>query len=364
MATVMEAMDRINIPWCQDTLGNIIVGVDSVKAYKNRVAQPRQEPLRVFIAHMDHPGFHGSRWLSTTRLKVRWYGGSPTRHLRGSRVWIADRNGPITEGHLVSAQLSTRGQGIVSAEVRLSRSAFPSKRPAATTLHGGFNFRAPLWRQGKRIYTRAADDLVGVFAILETARYVASKRCPSDGSDFIGLLTRAEEVGFVGAIGHFELGWLHDKRRPVVCVSLEASRTLVGAKVGKGPVVRLGDRKTAFDPGGLKVLSDLANKLLPTCHQRRIMDGGACEAYAATAYNFSTIGVSVPLGNYHNQGFEGGPDCKASGGPAPEFVHSDDVSGLLRLCRGVMTHGLEWASPWEADRKKLKKLFNRYQRLL
>ena len=95
---------------------------------------------------------------------------------------------------------------------------------------------------------------------------------------FIGLLTRGEEVGFVGAVKHFESAYLAKARRPLMVVSLEASRTLTGAIIGKGPVVRLGDRRTVFDAGGLQVLSQLAERLLPKAHQRRIMDGGACEA--------------------------------------------------------------------------------------
>ncbi len=70
----------------------------------------------------------------------------------------------------------------------------------------------------------------------------------------------------------------------MVGVSLEASRTLPGAVVGKGPVVRLGDRRTVFDAGALKVLSELAERVLPGGHQRRIMEGGVCEATAATVY--------------------------------------------------------------------------------
>ena len=46
---------------------------------------------------------------------------------------------------------------------------------------------------------------------------------------FIGLLTRAEEVGFIGAIAHFDLGWLTRAGRPIICVNLENFRTSRGA---------------------------------------------------------------------------------------------------------------------------------------
>ena len=178
------------------------------------------------------------------------------------------------------------------------------------------------------------------------------------------MLTRAEEVGFVGAIGHFELGLLQQARRPVVCVSLEASRTLPGAIIGKGPIVRLGDRRTVFDSSGSHVLSTLAQKILPGKYQRRIMDGGSCEGTAATAYGLPVIAMSVPLGNYHNEGFEGGQQCNHKGGPAPEFIHLDDLSGQLKLCHGLMRKDLPWSEPWKPVKSRLQKNFKAYKKLL
>jgi endoglucanase len=178
------------------------------------------------------------------------------------------------------------------------------------------------------------------------------------------LLTRGEEVGFVGAVGHLGLGWIARASRPIVCISLETSRTLPGALIGKGPVVRLGDRRTVFDPGGLAVLTALAEKHLPGRHQRRIMDGGSCEATAATAWGLPAIGISVPLGNYHNQGFEGGPDCRAPMGPAPESVHLDDVDDLLTLCQQLMRPKLAWNDAWAATRGRLVEGFRKHHALL
>lgn len=361
IATVSRALEETRVPFFADPVGNIVVGVGSRKEYLDLVREKSTEPLRMFIAHMDHPGFHGVEWLAARRLAVRWHGGAPVKHLAGARVWLADSNGWAGSGLLANVKLTASKRTIGSAEVRLDT---PLDLPAKT-LYGGFQFRAPVWRSGQRLYTKAADDLVGVFAIVAMAQEIF-RRQRTAKPPFIGLLTRAEEVGFIGAIGHFELGWLDQSRgrRPVVCVSLEASRTLPGAVVGKGPVVRLGDRRTVFQPGGLKVLADLAEQILPGHHQRRIMDGGACEATAATVYGFDAIGLSVPLGNYHNQGFEGGPDCPRADGPAPEFVHLDDIAGELALCRALLKPGLPWAEPWNKQRQTFRKHLRYYRRLL
>jgi endoglucanase len=363
VAVVQRVLEQAGIPFFRDPVGNVIVGCASRADYRRLAREKSGEPLRLFIAHMDHPGFHGVRWVSNTRLRIKWHGGSPVRHVSGSQVWLATAQDYRAEGRLSRVRLLKSRHAIYTAEVQVI-SATKDTRPKADTLYGGFKFRAPVWRAGKKINTKAADDLVGVFAVISTALDLHKKSRRKKTPPFLGLLTRAEEVGFVGAIGHFELDWLASARRPVIAVSLETSRTLPGALIGKGPVVRLGDRRTVFHPGYLKVLTDVAQDTLPGKHQRRVMDGGSCEATAAITYGLPAIGLSVPLGNYHNEGFEGGPGCRAPGGPAPEFVHLDDIEGLLKLCRALMRNDLPWDRPWETQRRLMRRKLREYRRLL
>lgn len=360
-AEARRQLDQAGAPHFTDPAGNLVVGVASLRDYRRLLERRDAEPLRLYIAHMDHPGFHGVRRIGEDRLAVRWHGGSPVKHLKGARVWLGHEHDLLDGGRLVRSELHASGRWLERAEIRLD--APLPKDVKVRRLFGGLDFRAPVWRSGKRVLTRAADDLVGVFAILETAR----RLFPVSGQDrppFVGLLTRAEEVGFVGAIAHFESGLLARARRPVVVVSLEASRALPGAEIGKGPVVRLGDRRTVFDPGASSLLAGLAEQALPGGHQRRLMDGGACEASAATAFGLPTVGLTVPLGNYHNQGFEGGPDCRGPGGPAPEFVHLGDVAGLVTLCQALMRPDLPWEDPWAGRRRELNENLEKYRRLL
>ncbi|OGW60983.1 MAG: hypothetical protein A2V83_06990 [Nitrospirae bacterium RBG_16_64_22] len=353
-AVATRTLEEARVPFFEDPAGNIVVGVPSRPAYARLVREKSREPVRFFMAHMDHPGFHGLSWIAADRLKVKWHGASPVARLIGAPVWIAAVDGNEVGGRIAAVKPARSGRGIDTAEISVDSEPFP--RRDAKTAFGGFRFKSPVWTIGNRVYARAADDLIGVFTLVWTAIDVFSPRKRSS-PPFVGLLTRAEEVGFIGAIAHFERGWLARAGRPIVCVSLETSRALPGAEIGRGPVVRLGDRQTVFNPGETAVLSTVAEKTLGKNHQRRIMDAGTCEAAAALAFGFSAVGISVPLGNYHNQSIEGGPDSRGPGGPAPEFVDLRDVAGELALCAALLKPGLPWADPWRALRNRLRKRF-------
>ena len=83
------------------------------------------------------------------------------------------------------------------------------------------------------------------------------------------------------------------------------------------------------------------------------MDGGTCEATAALAFGLKAMGISIPLGNYHNQSFEGGPESRGNHGPAPEFVHLTDIEGMLTLVEGLMEEKEAWSDPWQVKRNSL-----------
>ncbi len=359
ISEISRTLKESQVPHFLDPIGNLVVGVDSRKAYLEKISHQNLEPLRFFIAHLDHPGFHGTQWLSRNRLQVKWLGGSPTQHLEGAQVWLATYPKTwMTQGILEKVQLKPSGLSIDSATVVLSENTNQdSSQSLASSIFGGFSFRSPWWQEGELLYTQAADDLV-------SASVITSLALKTSETPWIGLLTRAEEVGFIGAIGHFELGWLDHAQRSPLCISLETSRTLLGAEIGKGPVVRLGDKFTVFDPGTLRVFSDLAQEILPNRHQKRIMDGGTCEATVATVFGFHCMGISVPLGNYHNQSLEGGPDSSPAHGPAPEFVHLEDVSGMSQLCQALLTPGLPWNKPWGKKMNEFKKEQAAYTHLL
>lgn len=275
----------------------------------------------VLVAHMDHPGFVvtavGGREVAATFMggvlpqyfkdaPVELFDGSDDR-VTGKVVWHDPDN---SQAHIL---LSGRRVGLATGDV--GRWRYP---PRAGVYRG--LLRAP-----------ACDDLAGVAAALE-ALDRARKR--SD-MDHIGLLlTRAEEEGFVGAIAACRLGSLPADAR---ILSIETSPTLADAPIGAGPIVRVGDRSSIFDaPLSNRVSAIAAKSGLP--HQRRLMDGGSCEATAFGAYGLAATGLCLALGNHHNMvdraGVTSGTAERAI--LAPEEISLDDFDGLVSLLARVV----------------------------
>jgi putative aminopeptidase FrvX len=72
----------------------------------------------------------------------------------------------------------------------------------------------------------------------------ARSGCGESPASVYGVFTRAEEVGFIGAI---QLAKSKQLLQDVTVVSLETSAELPPAKIGAGPIVRVGDRTSVFD---------------------------------------------------------------------------------------------------------------------
>ncbi len=223
-----------------------------------------------FAAHMDHPAYVGREFL----------GGVPERYLK--------------------------------------------KKPT-TRKFGGFrmwDLPACELRAG-RIRSRACDDLIGCAAIVAALREL---ECTGAQCAAWGLFTRAEEVGFVGAI---ELAKSGRMPKSVTVVSLETSSVMGGSvKIGGGPIIRVGDRTSVFDSAATAQLQAAA-KTAGITHQRALMQGGTCEATAYALYGYRTAAMCVALGNYHN--------CGPGDRIAPEFVSLEDSLGMARLCVAAAT---------------------------
>ena len=304
-ATRAEAMQfcaEHALPAALDTVGNVFVRLNHA---------PRQRPL-VLAAHLDHPGFAVERRLGPRRFVLKFHGRVADAYFRkGARV-------RLQPGH-VPARLVRRLRG----EERRFEFEVQSA-PEVAPVFAVWDLEEFALRQG-RIHGRACDDLIGCAAVLATLRELQRRRAKVN---VIGVLSRAEEVGFQGALTIAADGSLP---KDALVISLETSKELPGARMGGGVILRVGDKASIFDSASSRFLEEVATELVVRrkgfAFQRALMGGGTCEATAYQEFGYTSAAVCVALGNYHNSG----PRARI----AAEFVSVRDVSGMVDLLVAV-----------------------------
>jgi endoglucanase len=200
---------------------------------------------------------------------------------------------------------------------------------------------------GTRLFARGCDDAAGVASLVALLDEACRLRLRNG---FHVLLTRAEESGFLGAIGACRARTLPEGS---VVVTVEASQALPGAAHGNGPIIRVGDRVSIFSPNVTRALVEVARDLQRRrpdfrC-QRKLMDGGMCESSIYMEYGYPAGGLSLPLGNYHNIG----PCARRL---RAEFIDVRDYENLIRLHVAI-------AQGFRSNRRDGRKSLKRYERL-
>ncbi len=305
----------------------------SVKAdrYGNLVVRYRKgkRPKPIALSgHMDHPGFEVLD-ADGRDLTARWLGACDPQHFPGSRVTL------ISGGREIPGKVTSTldGERIFSIH---AGSALPQ-------VEGAFGYwrLKPVVFDGDLIRTKGADNLASCAAILAALDRLRSQEAEAD---LWGVFTRAEEVGFMGAGGIVDAETL-PKRVPIIV--LETSKALPGAEIGNGPVIRVGDSISVFDPAVEykvhTVARELREKKRKFRFQRQLMSGGACEATLYVLHGMTVGALAFPLGNYHNLGRRW---------PAAEYISASDMEGMVDLCVG-----LALAPPSGEPRTPLKKRF-------
>jgi endoglucanase len=241
----------------------------------------------VLAAHLDHPGFELVRRLSDKTWLARFRGGVPDNYFR--------RGVPLRlmPGGIAASLGARKDPREKLFEIRTARPAIAEAKFAVWELE---DFAV---RNGC-IHARACDDLIGAAAVLATMIELKRSRARAH---VIGVLSRAEEVGFHGALTLAASRGLPAKS---LIISLETSRELPGVKMGQGVILRVGDRASIFDSDASRYLAEvaagLALKKKGFRFQRALMSGGTCEATAYQEFGYQSAAVCVALGNYHNCG--------------------------------------------------------------
>ena len=293
----------------QDACGNLIL------RYKR---QPTGGGALLAIgAHMDHPGMEITSRTSENMVSAVYHGRGPGEGLKGARVRIFTRD-KMTKG--VAAEVAEVAMAkTVTAELRLLGTAAQNR----TVLPGDFtmyDFPPATLKKGL-LHTRACDDPAAVVALLAALDEMNRRRIRGE---CIVFFTRAEETGLNGALVMAKQNALPARSK---IIALENSSATGRAEIGGGPVVRVGDVISVFDPALThfitRVAADLASEDTGFRYQRKLMDGGACEATVFSALGYQAGCICLPLGNYHNIG----PDAK----PHPEVIALSDLDNLVEL---------------------------------
>ena len=292
---------RADVKATADSGGNLLI---TQKGRKSKA------PV-VAVAHMDHPAFVVTE-ADGRDVEFEFRGGVNPEYFVDARVTFVTGQSKAT-GRVVTydsaGQLGTiraSASGVAPGDIAMWK--FPSRRARVD-----------------RLLAPACDDLAGAaaaLAALDRARKRPHLR------HFAVLLTRAEEVGLVGATHAAKHGTVPGTAR---ILSIETSRASENAPIGEGPIIRVGDAATIFD----NQLTNLVTEGVRSAgikHQRKLMDGGGCEATAFGVYGYSASGLCLALGNWHNRGnldeFEAG-----TGQPIPmmEEISLSDFHGLVDL---------------------------------
>jgi putative aminopeptidase FrvX len=292
--------DRPELALKADDAGNLEV----------RFAAERGGAPVYFTAHLDHPAFVVERIVGPATVQLAFRGGVMDDYFEEARVVVHGSDG-------------RRHAGVLAGKPEVGCAIFKSylcdlDDEAGQIAPGDVaTWELPEARiENGMLYTTACDDLAALVAALAAFDVLRERRAASadtPAQDVRLLFTRAEEIGFVGAIAACRAGTIPKDAR---VLALEVSRSFEDSPIGGGPIVRVGDRLSVFSPSLTAAVAKRAEEIsggpaLPTASQknsdrpawkwqRKLMPGGACEATVFCAAGLDATCLCLPLGNYHN----------------------------------------------------------------
>lgn len=330
--------ERPGITLSSDAAGNLHLSMSNTRS-----GEPGSGEAPVyFTGHLDHPAFVVERVIGPDVVQLSFRGGVMDEYFRTARVAVhlgdaGERVGGVIEREVPSAS----GTSDKSYLVNLDR---PSDRLRVGDV-ATWDLPAGEIRDGL-IHTHACDDLAAVAAALAAYDELYGRRGELT-QDVRLLFTRAEEIGFVGAIAA-----CRERTMPLGSrvLALENSRSFAESPIGGGPIVRVGDRMSVFSPTLTAAVARRAEEIsggaaTPTATQkqaqmpawkwqRKLMAGGACEATVFCAYGYDATCLCLPLGNYHNMADLAAVQAGTNMTPpivGREFVSIADFDGLVDL---------------------------------
>ena len=328
-----------------------------------------------FTAHLDHPAFVVERRISDTEIVCSFRGGVMSDYFPDAAIRVHHADDAWTPARVIGA-VDPDGDEWSETDARafkLYRCALDAPRPVEPGTIATWDLPGPGVVDdefGGILHTDACDDLAAVAAALAALDELRRADPPTDTRV---LLTRAEEVGFIGAIGASRDRFMPERSR---LIALENSRAFPDAPIHGGPIVRVGDRVSVFSPELTGAVAQVAQRIsggpatpkasqkrseMPAWRwQRKLMAGGACEASVFCAMGYQATCVCLPLGNYHNMADLTEVQAGSFGGTprvGREHIGLDDFGGMVDLlvaCGGGLPDSPSFAqrleSLWDTHR--------------
>jgi putative aminopeptidase FrvX len=324
--------ERPDLELSRDPAGNLHIAIRGA-------ARPDERAPIYFTAHLDHPAFVIERIVGEATVQLAFRGGVMDDYFHDARIAVHAAGGEVLPATLIGRPET----GCASFKSYLADLDGDSAEGISVGDVATWELPAARVSDGL-LHAPACDDLAALAAALAAIDLLRQEEL---SQDVRLLLTRAEEVGFIGAIAACRHGTMPRGSR---IIALENSRAFDDSPIGGGPIVRVGDRMTIFTPALTGAVARRAEEIaggpaLPTAvqkansapawkWQRKLMAGGACEATVFCAWGFEATCICLPLGNYHNMADLAAVQAGANTHPprlAPEFISVSDFDGLVDL---------------------------------
>ncbi len=282
---VQDFCNSRKIPIEQDDYGNIIISYRKKNntASKNKIA---------FVAHMDHPGLIVEKNSRGNKCTALFYGGWDPTEFKAAPITIFSKGGTQIRANAIKWEMSNKEKAW--------RAFIEIDGPVYKGDIGMWDFK-PYRVSGDYLYSRSCDDGIGCVLLLAILDHFFTN---NDQCAFSILFTSAEESGLHGAKYICANKLL---AKGLIPISLETSRELPSAKIGDGVIIRVGDSRSIFTPDITDTTVQIARKIKSHnksfLFQRKLMDGGQCEASVFYSFGYQTGALCIPLGNYHNRNF-------------------------------------------------------------
>jgi endoglucanase len=282
---------------------------------------PKQRPRVAVVAHMDEIGFLVRFIEKEGFLRLQPLGGFDPRQLNSKRVTVNTRSGVragtlnagVKPPHLLSDAERNAPQKIEDffVDLGLSAEAVHAEVHVGDTvaLHQSLEAVGDLWA------SKAMDDRVGVFVMIEALRAVAEPTC-----EIVAVASTQEEIGLRGAAA------AGSSVEPDIAIALDITlandipgipESEAVTRLGQGVAIKIMDSSHIGHPGLVAHLRRLAEeKGIP--HQMEILPRGGTDAAAIQRLHggIPTVTLSIPTRYVHTTN---------------ETVHPRDVQAAIDL---------------------------------